>query len=210
MLIIGAKGLAKEVLEIFYQKNELDNLFFYDDISADVPDKLYQQFPVLINMEQAASLFKTDQRFVIGVGMPALRFKLYNQFAAIGGHLVSAISPFAQVGSFGTSIGAGCIVMAGTVITNDVKIGMACLINPNCTISHDTVMGDFTELSPGVQITGNCFIGDFCNVGANATILPKIKLGNNAIVGAGAVVTSDVADGLTVAGVPAKALTNVQ
>ena len=26
MLIIGAKGLAKEVLEIFHQKNELDNL----------------------------------------------------------------------------------------------------------------------------------------------------------------------------------------
>ena len=40
MLIIGAKGLAKEVLEIFHQKNELDNLFFYDDISADVPDKI--------------------------------------------------------------------------------------------------------------------------------------------------------------------------
>ena len=206
MLIIGAKGLAKEVLEIFHQKNELENIFFYDDISTGLPDKIYERFEILRTMEQAAILFKTDPCFIVAVGEPGLRFKLYNQFIAIGGQLVSAISPFAQVGNYGTTIAAGCIVMAGTVITNDVKIGMACLINPNCTISHDTVMGDFTELSPGVQITGNCFIGDFCNIGANATILPKIRLGNNATVGAGAVVTKDVAEGLTVTGVPAKVL----
>lgn len=204
MLIIGAKGLAKEVLEIFHQKNELDNLFFYDDISTDVPDKLYQQFPVITNMQQAASLLKTDQRYIIAVGTPALRFKLYNLFAAIGGQLVSAISPFAQVGIFGTSIGEGCIVMAGTVITNDVKIGMACLINPNCTISHDTVIGDFTAISPGVQITGHCRIGNYCNIGTNATILPKIIIDDEAIIGAGAVVHRDVEAGTTVVGIPAK------
>ena len=204
MLIVGAKGLAKEVLEIFHQRNELDNLFFYDDISTDVPDTLYQQFPVIRNMEQVASLFKTDQRFIIAVGTPALRSNLYNQFAAIGGQLVSAISPFAQLGSYGTSIAAGCIVMAGTVITNDVKIGMACLINPNCTISHDTVIGDFTEISPGVQITGHCRIGNSCNIGTNATILPKIIIDDEAIIAAGAVVNRNVEAGVTVVGVPAK------
>jgi hypothetical protein len=35
MLIIGAKGFAKEVLEIFKQKNEIDNLFFYDIFLSD-------------------------------------------------------------------------------------------------------------------------------------------------------------------------------
>jgi len=204
MLIIGAKGLAKEVLEIFHQKNVLQKLYFYDDISTDIPDKLYGQFLVLKNMEQVRLLFKTDQRFIIGVGNPALRFKLYQQFKSAGGEPVSAISPFAQIGSYGTSIAAGSIVMANTVITNDAKIGIACLVNPNCTISHDTVIGDFVEISPAVQITGNCHIGDFCNIGTNATILPKVKLGNYVTVGAGAVVTKDVEDGLTVLGIPAR------
>ena len=208
MLIIGAKGLAKEVLEIFHQKNELDNLFFYDDISADVPEKLYGQFPVLKNMEQVHTLFKTDQRFIIAVGIPAFRFQIYSQFMATGGQLVSAISPFAQTGNYGTSIAAGCIIMGGTVISNDVKIGKACLINSNCTISHDAVIGDFTDLSPGVSITGHCIIGSFCNIGTNATILPKIKLGDHVTAGAGAVVTKDVAGGFTVLGVPAKILTS--
>jgi sugar O-acyltransferase (sialic acid O-acetyltransferase NeuD family) len=204
MLILGAKGLAKEVLEIFHQRNELENLYFYDDISTDIPDKLYGQFPVLKNMKQIGILFKTDQRFTIGVGNPALRFKLYNQFKSAGGKLVSAISPFAQIGNYGTSITTGSIIMANTVITNDVKIGIACLVNPNCTISHDTLIGDFVEISPGVQITSNCRIGDFCNIGTNATILPKVKLGNHITIGAGAVVTRDVEDGLTVVGIPAK------
>jgi sugar O-acyltransferase (sialic acid O-acetyltransferase NeuD family) len=206
MLIIGAKGLAKEVLEIFHQRNELENLYFYDDISDDVPEKLYGQFPVLRNMEEVAELFKTDKRFTIGVGKPALRFELYNQFKAGGGELVSAISPTAQIGYYGTSIAAGAIVMAGTVISNDVKLGIACLINPNCTISHDNIIGDFVEVSPGVHITGNCRIGDFCNIGTNAIILPKVELGNNVTIGAGAVVTKNVENWLTVAGIPAKVI----
>ncbi len=206
MLIIGAKGLAKEVLEIFHQKNELENLYFYDDISMDVQDKLFGQFPILRNIEQVVALFKTDPNFTIGVGNPKLRFKLYNQFKAIGGEMISTISHLALIGNYGTSIASGTIIMAGTVITNDVKIGKACLINPNCTISHDTLIGDFVVVSPGVQITGSCKIGDFCTIGTNATILPKIKLGNNVIIGAGAVVTKDVEDGLTVVGIPAKLL----
>lgn len=204
MLIIGAKGLAKEVLEIFHQRNEINEIFFFDDISCDMPDNLYGRFPVLKNMHQVVSLFKKDDRFVLGVGNPAIRFRLYTRFKEIGGKLQAAISPFAQIGNYGTTIAAGNIIMAGSIITNDVKIGLACLINPNCTISHDVVIGDFVEVSPGVHITGNSCIGNFCSIGSNATILPKVKLGNHVTVGAGAVVTKDVEDGLTVVGVPAR------
>ena len=206
MLIIGAGGLAKEVLEIFHQRGELNDLYFYDDINTNAPGKLYGLFPVLKNMEEVASLFKNDPRFTIGVGSPSTRYSLYNQFTVPGGRMVSAISPLAQTGHYGTSIAEGAIIMAGTIITNDVKIGMGCLVNPNCTISHDTLIGDFVEISPGVQITGHCSIGNFCNIGTNATILPAIKLGDHVTVGAGAVVTKEVGDGATVAGIPANIL----
>jgi sugar O-acyltransferase (sialic acid O-acetyltransferase NeuD family) len=207
MLIIGAKGLAKEVLEIFHQQNELANLFFYDDISTDIPDLLYGKFKVLRNMEQVAKLFAIDNRFTIGIGKPELRFKMYNHFTKAGGQLVSVISPLAVIGHYGTVIAPGTIIMAGTVISNDVIIGMGCLINPNCTISHDTVLGDFIEISPGVQITGRCNIGDRCSIGTNAIILPETTLGRKVTAGAGAVVTKDVEEGLIVVGIPAKAIT---
>lgn len=204
MIIIGAKGLAKEVLEIFHQRNELENLFFYDDISTDLPEKLYGQFPVLKHMDTVVQLFKNDNRFIIGIGNPALRFKMYNQFTQAGGQMVSAISPLATIGHYGTIIGDGAIIMAGTFISNDVNMGKGCLVNPNCTISHDTIIGDFVEISPGVQITGHGRIGNFCSIGTNATILPNTQLGDYVTVGAGAVVTKEVAEGLTVVGVPAK------
>ena len=41
MLIIGAKGFAKELLEIFHQNNQTSNLSFYDDVN-DVKNYLIE------------------------------------------------------------------------------------------------------------------------------------------------------------------------
>ena len=79
MLIIGAKGLAKEVLEILHQLNRTDDLYFYDDVSADVPAKLYNIFPILTNTEQVKALFQKDNRFTLGIGNPIFRKEIFNR-----------------------------------------------------------------------------------------------------------------------------------
>jgi sugar O-acyltransferase (sialic acid O-acetyltransferase NeuD family) len=204
MLIIGAGGLAKEVLEIFHQKDKLGNLYFYDDVTNDLPEKLYGQFEIISNMDDAIELFKNDNRFTVGIGNPRLRKMMCEKFMNAGGRLVSAISPSAHIGSYETSIAEGCIIMTGTVVTNNVSIGKNCLINPNCVISHDSAIKNNVEISPGVKITGHCYIDEDCSVGTGAILLPKVRLGKNVTVGAGAVVTRNVEDGLTVVGIPAK------
>lgn len=203
MLIIGAKGFAREVLEILHQDNNTEGVAFYDDISTDLPDKIHGQFPLLRNLEEAKARFSKDPRFVLGIGIPALRKKLFDKFAAIGGEVISTISPFARIGHYGNNIAEGCNIMTGTVLTTGIRVERGVLINLNCTVGHETVIEEFAELSPGTNISGNCYIGAHTFIGTNATILPKIRIGKHAVIAAGAVVTKDVPDQTMVAGVPA-------
>lgn len=204
MLVIGAKGFAKEILEVLYQNNNIQDLAFFDDVNDDVQGLLYNQFPILKSVEEAENYFKIkSNKFTIAIGNPILRKKLFEKFTKIGGEFTSTISSNTNIGHFGNTIQNGCNIMMGTKITNDVIIKKGTLINLNCTISHDCVIGEFVEISPGVNITGNCTIGDYTTLGTNCTILPKITIGKNVIVAAGAVVTKDIPDNCMVAGVPA-------
>lgn len=205
MLVVGAKGFAKEILEIIYQLNQLENLVFYDDLNNDIDDKLYDRFPVLKNTEQASTYFKTvDNRFTLGIGNPVLRKKMYEKFSKEGGNFVSTISPLAIVGTFDVQIGIGSNVLAGAVLSNSTLIGKGCIVYYNSVIPHDCTMGDFVEISPGVVLLGRCEVGSYTHIGANATILPGLKLGQHVIIGAGSVVTKDVPNNCMMVGVPAK------
>lgn len=210
MLIVGAKGFAKEVLAIFSQSDATENIFFYDDVSENIPLIMYQRFPVLRSIDDAKKLFEHDKRFTLGVGNPKLRYTLYQKFTQIGGILTSVISPFAHIGKFGTTIGQGVNLMTGVIVENDVNISDGALINLSCTITHDSYIGRFAELSPGVHISGNCSVGDFATIGTGAVVLPKIKIGSYVVVGAGAVVTKDVADHTLVVGIPAKFIKKIE
>ena len=204
MLIIGAKGCAKEVLEVLHINNNLSNIAFYDDINYFPDKKLYNQFDILTNIQEAAHFFKTkSNQFTLGIGNPILRKNLYDKFNSIGGICTSVLSKNIQIGHFGNKIEDGCNLMCGTIITNDVKIGIGTLINLNCTIAHDTIIGDFVEISPGTNVAGNCTIGNYTFIGTNATILPKVTIGSNVIVAAGSVVTKDIPNNCMVAGIPA-------
>ncbi|EJL67638.1 acetyltransferase [Chryseobacterium populi] len=205
MLIIGAKGFAKEVLEICHQNNDLTHLAFYDDINDDIKGFLYHTFPIMKTIEEAQHYFATvDEKFTIGIGNPDLRKKLAHKFSDIGGILTSTISPKADIGSYGIQIGNGANILDGAKISNDVIIGESVIVYYNSIITHDVKIGDFTEISPDVKILGRAVIGSFCQLGSGSIILPDIKIGNHVIIGAGTVVTKDIPDNCTAVGVPSK------
>ena len=51
MLIVGAKGHAREILQIFQEMRSTENLFFFDNVSSNLPDKLFDQFPIVKDFE---------------------------------------------------------------------------------------------------------------------------------------------------------------
>ena len=146
MIIVGAKGFAKEVLEVVNQNKNSLNVVFFDDINDDIYGKLFDKFEVLKNIFEVENYFNNiSKEFTIGIGNPILRKKLCDKFTNLGGIYTSTISPFAKIGSFGIDIQEGCNIMTGTIITSDVQIKKGVLINLNCTICHDSYIDEFVE-----------------------------------------------------------------
>jgi sugar O-acyltransferase (sialic acid O-acetyltransferase NeuD family) len=204
MLIVGAKGFASELLNELVQLNQTEDIVFFDDVSTDLPDLIFERYKVFRDLGHVKNYFiSINNQFTIGIGSPILRKKMADKFIEIGGDLTSLISKNALIGYFGNNIDNGCNIMSGSNITSNVSIGRGCLINVNTSISHDSLLEEFVEVSPGVNIAGHCKIKSFTTIGANATILPKITIGHNVMVGAGSVVTKDIPDNCMVYGVPA-------
>ena len=210
MLIVGAKGFAKEVLEIFLQKNETKNLFFFDDVTKEGADFLYERFPIIKNDEHVTELFAGDKRYTLGIGKPKLRKMLADRFDCLGGELTSVISTRAELGSLGITIEEGCIIMAGVRVSNDVKIGRGTMVYYNSVITHDVSVGQFCEISPSVNVLGRAVIGDFVSIGAGSVIFPDVVIGNNSVIGAGSIVRDNVPAHAMVAGVPAIFKKNIE
>ena len=205
ILIIGAKGFAKELLEAVVQRDADAQVTFFDDASNDLPELLFERYPIIRTADAAAEYFRSiDRGFALGIGNPKLRAIFFDKFVGLGGEPRKIISPFAKIGSFGNLIGDGVCILTDAIIESNNKIGRGSLIHVGALVSHDVSIGDFCEISPRANLLGEVTIGSNCSLGTGCIILPKIHLGNDVRVGAGAVVTKNVTDNGSVAGIPAK------
>ena len=97
-------------------------------------------------------------------------------------------------------------------IPSYTRIGYGFYIGHNVcmVVNGGTVIGNNVNLSQFLSIGTNhdtpAIIGDNVYIGPHVSLVEDVKIGNNSTIGAGAVVTNDVPENATVAGVPAKVL----
>ena len=84
--------------------------------------------------------------------------------------------------------------------------GMALVLNPTVKIGNNCNLSQFTTI--GSNHGQAATIGDNVYIGPNVCIVEDIKIGNNVTIGAGSVVTKDIPDNVTAAGVPAKVISD--
>lgn len=204
MLIIGAKGFARELLEDLTVIN-IEEIAFYDDVSENLPEQLYDRFSILRNKNEVLEYFKKFRNeYTLGLGNPFLRKKMDTYLESLGGKLVGTTSKNAVVSSYNVCFNSGTNILSGAIISNGCQFGRGCLVYYGAKVTHGCQIGDYVELSPGATLLGNVKVGNYVQIGANSTILPGIRIESNTIIGAGAVVTKDVKKNTVVAGVPAK------
>lgn len=201
MILIGYSGHAFVVYGILKAAGKKVTGY------CDVTEKEYNPFGLLYfgneNSEAASDAIKKNGCF-IAVGDNLLRDKIFESLEKKSLLPGNAIHPTAIIDS-SAAIGAGGVMIAAGVIINPLAtIGKGAICNTGCIIEHECSIGEFAHIGPGAVLCGNVKIGDGTFVGANAVIKQGISIGKNAMIGAGAVVIKDVADNITVVGVPAK------
>lgn len=105
-------------------------------------------------------------------------------------------------------------ILTGIEIGVDAEIGRGLYIEHlgGVIITHDCIIGEYSSFHEGVTIgvsgrgkeNGGPKIGNLVYFGAGAKVIGKITIGSNVIIGANAVVVKSFPDNVSIAGVPAK------
>jgi acetyltransferase-like isoleucine patch superfamily enzyme len=119
---------------------------------------------------------------------------------------VARIAPSLRVRSWalrrlGATVGSG--VSWGLEATPDVFWPELITLGDDVVVGYDSVLLCHEFLQDEYR-TGEVVVGDRAMIGAKAVILPGVRIGEGAQVAANSLVTRDVPEGATVAGVPAR------
>jgi sugar O-acyltransferase (sialic acid O-acetyltransferase NeuD family) len=202
MIILGASGHAKEIVDILEESNH-QNLFFFDD-TVNAQDIFMCKYEIIKTKNDLIRISKNDMECIIGTGNPSVRKLLYEKTKDLNLKFINVISESAIISENEVYFGWGLNIMQQAFISSSVNIGNGTLINRAAGIHHDVHIGDFCEIGPCANILGGVKIGDNVLIGACATILPNIEICSNASIGAGAVVTRDITKPSIYLGIPAK------
>ena len=128
-----------------------------------------------------------------GIGDIVPRLRIYQKIKAAGLNVPSVVHPRAYVEKSAQMMG-GEQVFFNAYIGSDVSVGFGCIVNTGAILSHDCVLGDYVNISPGSILAGAVTVGERSLIGMGVTINLGVKIGSGVRIGNSAVIKSDVPD----------------
>lgn len=202
MIIVGAGGHAKVVIELFRSlRVPITGLTDADDTPRQVLEA-----PVLGDDTVLPGLFEQGARNAfVALGDNKRRLEMGLRLQALGFNLMTAVSPRATV-SPSARLGVGVAVMAGAVINAEAEVGDLAIINSGAIVEHDVVLGRACHIGPGAVLAGQVRVGEGALLGAGSSAAPGRQIGANSVIGAGGCVVRDIPADVVAVGVPALVL----
>ncbi|MFA7402896.1 MAG: hypothetical protein WC007_02795 [Pelobacteraceae bacterium] len=195
VIIVGARGLAKELLGYIEEhggyrvtcildENKLDDLFGYEVIHPD-------EYSGACKNAFLAVGYPEHKEFVIE------KYRNLQLVWETFVHPTAVISKYVRLGT--GSIIAPFVLLAGNAVLSDFVF-----MNVYSAVGHDSVVGTRCSLMPYSCVNGGVAIGKECLVATGAKILPGVTMGDRCRISAGAIVSIDVPADSLVFGNPAQ------
>lgn len=206
LLIYGASGLGREILDMINEINSDDVKYeicgFLDD--GIRPGTIIDDLQVLGGWSFLESS-PLSYSIVLAIADTKIKESLYKKIKKMGSQFSFPIiiHPSSFV-SGRAKLEEGVVVSRFCWVSTNTKLGKCVFLNTRCDIAHDVCICDYCSLMPSVNVSGNVSVGQRTLIGVQSAILQGIKIGSDVTVGMGSKVMTDVPDNCTVMGYPAK------
>lgn len=208
LIILGAGGFGRGVHDVVDAINATGERWRVIGYLDDGPDdasivRAQRRDTPLLGSTAELSRYAPDTYFAIGISNPRVRRSLDRAATDAGMRAATLVHPTVSIG-YGTVIGDGSVLCAGVSVASNVELGRHVHVNLNCSLGHDAVAESYVSLFPQAALSGFSRVHEGATLGSQSVVLPSVSVGRHAMVGAGGVVDKDVADQVTVKGVPAR------
>ena len=203
LVVFGCGGHAKVVIEAVLAGGPNGRIHIVDD-DPEAIGRSVLGIPVSGGRDWLASN-APGASVALGIGGNRARLDVLDWLISQGREIEAVVHPSAHVGA-SVEVGAGTFFSAGSIANADARIGRGAIINTGASVDHDCVIGDGAHIGPGVRLCGDVRVGARSLIGVGSAVRPGISIGADVIVGAGSAVVSDLADGRTYCGCPARPL----
>lgn len=117
-------------------------------------------------------------RFIIGIGNPALRCEIYTAMKKRGASFLNLISPWSYIpGDF--KMGEGNIINSSCNFSCGSVIGNANYFNGGVRLGHDVHIGNFNFFGPSTTVLGGANVGDGNIIAVQSTLLERSHIGDH-------------------------------
>ncbi|MBI1338540.1 MAG: hypothetical protein GC164_16475 [Phycisphaera sp.] len=197
LIVFGSGGHGLVVAETAAAAG-FEVLGFYDDDPTRKPPGPWKSL-------SNHALHLPDVTVIVAIGDNATRQRVQLRTVNEGCELSTVVHPRAIV-SPSAKIGKGVFIGPNAVVHSMATLHDGVIVNSGAIVEHHCEIGAFAHVAPGCQMGGSVKIGERSLVGVGASIRPGLNIGQGATLGTGAVVVSNVAEGDTVVGNPARTI----
>ncbi len=208
LAVCGNGDLGREIKQLAIEVNGVSCSRWKKIIFtvSNVDDDIVADDEKIFALKNLFTLYKPDEiEFVIGIGEPEVRSKIFDTIMTAGYKFATIIHPTAHIGH-GSQIAEGAIIRFNAFVGIDSRVGSNVLIQPFGCLGHDVVIGKHSVISSFVSIAGHCEIGEKTYIGMSVPVKEQTHIGSDTIVGMGSVVTRDISDNVIALGNPARAM----